>query len=101
MQPPKVQESILEQLATFLASKSLDRDPGRKAAITVNVAVAILGSLKLVMNDQIPSASLNTPSVLKIVQEILHVSGTRSLIHFFRLIIFRTSFYILIPLCGM
>ncbi|KAI5804071.1 armadillo-type protein [Peziza echinospora] len=72
MQPPKVQESILEQLATFLASKSLDRDPGRKAAITVNVAVAILGSLKLVMNDQIPSANLSTPSVLKTIQEILH-----------------------------
>ena len=73
MQQPKVQESILEQLATFLASKSLDRDPGRKAAITVNVAVAILGALKLAMDGQIPSTNLNSPSVLKIMQEILRV----------------------------
>lgn len=73
MQQPKVQESILEQLATFLASKSLDRDPGRKAAITVNVAVAILGALKLTMDGQIPSTSLSSPSVLKIMQEILRV----------------------------
>lgn len=74
MQPPKVQESILEQLATFLASKHLDRDPGRKAAITVNVAVAILGALKLAMDGQIQSANLSTPGVLKIIQEILRVS---------------------------
>ncbi|KAF8477112.1 armadillo-type protein [Kalaharituber pfeilii] len=71
LQPPKVQESIIEQLASFLASKSLDRDPGRKAAITVNVAVAILGALKLTMDGKIPSANLGTPSVLKIIQEIL------------------------------
>ena len=74
-QQPKVQESILEQLASFLASKSLDRDPGRKAAITVNVAVAILGTLKLAMDGQISSASLSTASVLKIIQEILRVRG--------------------------
>src|SRR5256885_2602846 len=30
LQPPKVQESILEQIATFLAANSLQRDPGRK-----------------------------------------------------------------------
>lgn len=75
MQQPKVQESILEQLATFLASKSLDRDPGRKAAITINVAVGLLGALKLTMSDIIASANLSTPSVLKIMQEILHVRG--------------------------
>lgn len=76
IQQPKVQESILEQLASFLASKSLDRDPGRKAAITVNVAVAILGALKLAMGGQVSSGSLSTASVLKIMQEILRVRGT-------------------------
>ncbi|KAI5803154.1 armadillo-type protein [Geopyxis carbonaria] len=71
MQPPKVQESILEQIATFLASKSLERDPGRKAAMTVNVAVALLGTIKLTIGHEIPSANLNTPSVLKIISELL------------------------------
>ena len=73
LQQSKVQESILEQLATFLASKGLERDPGRKAAITVNVAIAILGALKLTMDGKIPSVNLSTPGVLKIIQEILQV----------------------------
>jgi hypothetical protein len=71
MQPPKVQESILEQIATFLASNSLQRDPGRKAAMTVNVAVALLGAIKLTIGAEIPSANLSTPSVLKIISEML------------------------------
>ena len=71
MQPPKVQESILEQIATFLASNVLQRDPGRKAAMTANVAVALLGALKLTISDEIASASLATPSVLKIISELL------------------------------
>jgi HEAT repeat-containing protein 5 len=73
IQPPKVQESILEQIATFLASKNLERDPGRKAAMTVNVAVALLGTLKVTIGEEVPSASLGTPSVLKIIQELLQV----------------------------
>lgn len=73
IQPPKVQESILEQIATFLASNNLQRDPGRKAAMTVNVAVALLGTLKATIGDSLPSASLGTPSVLKIIQELLQV----------------------------
>lgn len=71
MQPPKVQESILEQIATFLASNTLQRDPGRKAAMTVNVAVALLGTIKLTVGGEIPSANLSTPSVLKIISEML------------------------------
>lgn len=71
MQPPKVQESILEQIATFLASKSLERDPGRKAAMTVNIAVALLGALKLAVGNSIPTTKLDTPSVLKIMGEML------------------------------
>ena len=71
MQSPKVQESILEQIATFLASNTLQRDPGRKAAMTVNVAVALLGTIKLSIGGEIPSANLSTPSVLRIVSELL------------------------------
>ncbi|PUU78144.1 armadillo-type protein [Tuber borchii] len=71
IQPPKVQESILEQIATFLASGSLQRDPGRKAAMVINVAVALLGALKVTISEEVPSASLSTASVLKIIQELL------------------------------
>lgn len=78
LQQPKVQESILEQLVSFLASKSLDRDPGRKAAITVNVAVALLGALKLAANDQISSANLSAAPVQKTIQEILQVRSFSS-----------------------
>jgi hypothetical protein len=70
-QPLKVQESILEQIATFLVSNTLQRDPGRKAAMTVNVAVALLGTIKLTIGGEIPSANLSTPSVLKIMSEML------------------------------
>jgi hypothetical protein len=71
LQQPKVQESILEQIATFLASNSLQRDPGRKAAMVVNVAVALLGAIKLTTSGEMSSANLTTPSVLKIISEML------------------------------
>jgi len=66
----------LEQIATFLASGSLQRDPGRKAAMVVNVAVALLGTLKVTISEEVPSASLSTASVLKIIQELLQVRST-------------------------
>lgn len=71
MQQPKVQESILEQIATFLASNTLQRNPGRRAAMTVNVAVALLGTIRLTIGGEIPSANLSIPSVLKIISELL------------------------------
>ncbi|KAI5820055.1 armadillo-type protein [Pyronema omphalodes] len=71
MQTPKIQESILEQIATFLASNSLQRDPGRKAAMTVNVAVALLGAIKLTVSNEFPGANMASPSVLKIISEML------------------------------
>ncbi|KAK6349801.1 hypothetical protein TWF696_006075 [Orbilia brochopaga] len=72
-QPAKVQESILEQITNFLASGNLSRDPGRKAAITVNVAVALHGALKLVqMENQQAQISFRQSNVLKIVQDLLN-----------------------------
>lgn len=47
------------------------RDPGRKAAMTVNVAVALLGTVRLTNSGQFPNAYLGTVSVLKIISEIL------------------------------
>ncbi|KAG5930409.1 hypothetical protein E4U42_001656 [Claviceps africana] len=49
--PAKVQESILEQIKTFASAGLLQRDAGRKAAITVNVALAILSSLKVAIKE--------------------------------------------------
>lgn len=66
----------MEQIATFLASGSLQRDPGRKAAMVINVAVALLGALKVTISEEVPSASLSTASVLKIIQELLQVRST-------------------------
>jgi hypothetical protein len=41
--------------------------------MTVNVAVALLGTLKVTMGEEVLSASLGTSSVLKIIQELLQV----------------------------
>jgi HEAT repeat-containing protein 5 len=49
--PAKVQESILEQIKTFTSAGSLQRDPGRKAAINVNVAVAVLSTLRVAVKE--------------------------------------------------
>jgi hypothetical protein len=70
--PPKIQESILEQIATFLSAGSLQRDPGRKAAMNVNVATAFLSTLKVATKEtQAPPGSLKTPAVEKLMQEML------------------------------
>ncbi|KAH0562317.1 hypothetical protein GP486_002982 [Trichoglossum hirsutum] len=72
LQAPKVQESILEQIATFLAANSLQRDPGRKAAMTVNIALALLAALKVSVKETLSApGDLRSPSVEKIIQEML------------------------------
>ncbi|KAF2084373.1 HEAT repeat protein-like protein [Saccharata proteae CBS 121410] len=73
LQTPKVQESILEQISSFLSSANLQRDPARKAAMTVNIATALLGALK-VANKEFPSASgdMRGSAVEKVIQELLH-----------------------------
>ena len=71
--PPKIQESILEQVATFLSAGSLQRDPGRKAAMNVNIATALFSTLKVAVKEtQSPAGDLTNPAVEKLLQEILH-----------------------------
>ncbi|KAF2771596.1 ARM repeat-containing protein [Teratosphaeria nubilosa] len=41
LQAPRVQESALEQITSSLGSASLQKDPARRAAIAVNVALAL------------------------------------------------------------
>ncbi|KAL9133029.1 MAG: hypothetical protein Q9175_005793 [Cornicularia normoerica] len=68
----KVQEGVLEQLATFLASMSLQRDPGRKAAVAVNTAMALLSALKVAVGETIAEhGDLKHPTVEKTIEEIL------------------------------
>ncbi|KAI9837681.1 MAG: hypothetical protein M1838_004761, partial [Thelocarpon superellum] len=72
IQPFKIQESILEQMATFLTATALQRDPGRQAAMTVNVALAILATLQTAARET--SADSGEPrgvAVEKIMQELL------------------------------
>lgn len=70
--PPKIQESILEQVATFLSAGSLQRDPGRKAAMNINVATALLSTLKVAVKEtQSPSGDLTNTAVEKLMQEMI------------------------------
>ncbi|KAF7879654.1 uncharacterized protein EAF02_007824 [Botrytis sinoallii] len=70
--PPKIQESILEQIATFLSTGALQRDPGRKAAINVNIATALFSALKVAVKEtSSPPGDLTNPAVEKLMQEIL------------------------------
>ncbi len=76
LQPARIQESILEQLTTFMTSSSLQRDPGRSAAITVNVAMALLAALKVATKETAFAAgNMADAAVEKILQDLLGVSA--------------------------
>ncbi|CAG7918104.1 unnamed protein product [Penicillium olsonii] len=68
---PKIQESSVEQIATFLTSPTLQRNPGRKAALVVNIAVALLHTLKVAVKETNFVAGKLHSSTDKILQEIL------------------------------
>lgn len=74
---PKVQESSVEQIATFLTSQSLQRNPGRKAALVVNVAVALLHALKASGKDNGATMGRLNPATDKVLQELLQVCDVR------------------------
>lgn len=70
--PSKVQESILEQVTTFVATGSLQRDPGRRAAINVNTAVALLSTLRVAVKEtKSPAGDVTNFAVEKLLQEML------------------------------
>lgn len=72
---PKIQESSVEQIAMFLTSPSLQRNPGRKAALGVNIAVALLHALKVAVRETEFVAGKLNPSTDKIMQELVQVSS--------------------------
>ncbi|KAF7526059.1 hypothetical protein G7054_g10874 [Neopestalotiopsis clavispora] len=70
--PAKVQESILEQVATFMSAGVLQRDPGRKAAMNVNIATALLYSLKVASRETTsPPGDITNLAVEKLLQEVV------------------------------
>jgi len=80
LQAQKVQESSLEQLAMLL-SRPYSREPGRKAALRVNVATAILCALVVANREtRYSSGKLATSSIEKIAADIIQVS-TLGLFH--------------------
>lgn len=74
LQSSRVQESILEQMSTFLNAEHLQRDPGRKAAMAVNVVTALLATLKVAAGEtHLSAGDLRSPSVEKALHEQLNV----------------------------
>ncbi|KAL1970296.1 hypothetical protein VTN77DRAFT_5456 [Rasamsonia byssochlamydoides] len=71
LQTPKVQESSVEQIATLLSSNILQRNPGRKAAMTVNIAVALLHALKVAVKETASLPGNVDSSAERIIQELL------------------------------
>ncbi|KAH7125620.1 HEAT repeat protein-like protein, partial [Dendryphion nanum] len=74
LQTPKIQESILEQITSFLSANSLQRDNNRKVAMMVNIAYALLATLKVSVKETSSApGSLKGTAVEKVIQELLHV----------------------------
>ncbi|KAH7170561.1 armadillo-type protein [Dactylonectria macrodidyma] len=70
--PAKVQESILEQIRTFASAGVLQRDPGRKAAINVNLATAILATMRIAVKEtQSPAGDISNHAVEALLQDIV------------------------------
>lgn len=70
--PAKVQESILEQIKTFASAGSLQRDPGRRAAVTVNVATAILATMRVAVRETAsPPGDVSNMAVERLLQDIV------------------------------
>jgi hypothetical protein len=70
--PAKVQESILEQIRTFASAGSLQRDPGRLAAMNVNVATAILATMRVAVKEtQSPAGDVSNLAVERLLQDIV------------------------------
>ncbi|KAL2815975.1 armadillo-type protein [Aspergillus granulosus] len=68
---PKVQESSVEQIATYLSSTGLQRNPGRKAAMIVNISVALLHTLKVAVREGGSSTGKLSPTTEKVFQELI------------------------------
>ena len=74
LQPPKIQESALEQVATILV-QPLPREPGKKAAVLVNSTMAVLGALAVANGEtEYSRGKIATSAIERIAAEILRRS---------------------------
>lgn len=74
LQGSMVQEGALGQLANFLSSKTLRRDPGRRAAVIINAATALLSALKVAVGETIAErGDLKHSAVERDIEDILRV----------------------------
>ncbi|KIV98361.1 hypothetical protein, variant [Verruconis gallopava] len=72
LQSSKVQESMLEQLSSFLSTSDLQRDPARKAAMSVNIATAIFSALKVAVKETcLAPGDLHGEGVARAMRELL------------------------------
>lgn len=79
LQDVKIQEAVLEQLATLSSSNTFQKNPGRRAAVTVNTAMALLAALKVTVGETLAApGDVRYPAVESCIQEMLHVSDTSS-----------------------
>ncbi len=82
LQGSMVQEGALGQLANFLSSTTSRKDPGRRAAVTINAAMALLGTLKVAVGETIAErGDLKYSTVEKEIEDILRVSRISSCIY--------------------
>ncbi|KAK1055653.1 hypothetical protein LTR74_015489, partial [Friedmanniomyces endolithicus] len=73
LQAPRVQEGALEQIASSLSAFSLQKDPARKSAITVNVALALHAACKVATGDRdVAKGDLRSAATEKALQAMLH-----------------------------
>ncbi|KAI4267598.1 MAG: hypothetical protein L6R38_008194, partial [Xanthoria sp. 2 TBL-2021] len=71
-QSPKVQEFALEQLMTLVSAGTLQRSPGRRAAVVINTALALLGATKVAVGEvSVESGDIRHPAVEKALQALL------------------------------
>ena len=66
---------MLEQLLGSLTAKALQKDPGRRMAIAINISLALLGATKVVAGEVTAQlGDLNHPAVEKSLDDLLRVS---------------------------
>jgi hypothetical protein len=83
LQTVKIQESILEQMTSFLSANSLQRDINLKTAMMINMASALLLTLKVAVKETNSAAgSLKGSAIEKVMQDLLHVSSPLIILFF-------------------
>jgi hypothetical protein len=80
LQSPRIQDSVLEQINSFLTSPTVQKSTAQKAALSANVALALLITSK-VLTGQVKGleGKLQSANAEKNIQNILHVRSSATL----------------------